>query len=227
MLLQQPSARPSHKQTSRSPGSDPVDTVECVEDRPPAELRGVLLRREFLPLAIKHTTESLEAAKSLYAAGFPSPAFVWAVRSAEIFFREALLFPLEYERTGDVAEAFAAARELFGSGKWERSLRRVRESYGLTGPDHDAVLESGEDAWDYWRREGVGVRGDVVHGRAEAEPERAEWAIAFVEQMRTWFALRVMTADAGPFAGVFIDIIEQARAIYERERERGSDALDD
>lgn len=198
-----------------------------MEDRLPAEVRGVLLRREFLPLAIKHTTESLETAKSLYAAGFSSPAFVWAVRSAEIFFREALLFPLEYERTGDVADAFAAARELFGSGKWERSLRRVRESYGLSGPDHDALLESGEEAWGYWRREGVGVRGDVVHGRAEVEPERAEWAIEFVEQMRTWFTLRVMTADDGPFAGLFIDIIEQARTIYERERERGSDELED
>lgn len=198
-----------------------------MEDRLPAEVRRVLLRREFLPLAIKHTTESLETAKSLYAAGFSSPAFVWAVRSAEIFFREALLFPLEYERTGDVAEAFAATRELFGSGKWERSLRRVRESYGLTGTDHDALLESGEEAWGYWRREGVAVRGDVVHGRAEAERERAEWAIAFVERMRTWLTLRVITADDGPFAGLFIDIIEQARAVYERERERGSAEIDD
>jgi hypothetical protein len=183
-----------------------------------------MLRRELLPLAIKHTTESLETAKSLYAAGFSSPAFVWAVRSAEIFFREALLFPLEYERTGDVAEAFAATRELFGSGKWERSLRRVRASYGLTGPDHDALLESGEDAWGYWRHIGVDVRGDAVHGRVEAEPERAEWAIAFVEQMRTWFTIRVMTAEEGPFAGLFIDMIEQVRAVYERERQ--SDGTD-
>jgi hypothetical protein len=92
----------------------------------------------------------------------------------------------------------------------------------LTGPEHEALRENGEDAWAYWRREGVGLRGEVVHGRAEAEPERADWAISFVERMRTWFTLRVMASSTGPFSGVLVDVFAEARAAYERERGSGA-----
>src|SRR5437870_11852357 len=105
-----------------------------------------------LPLAVKNTMASLNTARGLLQAGFASPAFVWAVRSAEIFFREALLFPLWYEETGDVGKSFDATRQFLESGKWERAIRRVREAYDLTGVDHEARMEDGGDAWVYWRR---------------------------------------------------------------------------
>jgi hypothetical protein len=88
---------------------------------------------------------------------------------------------------GDVKASFAKVRELFRAGKWTSAIRRVRETYGVEDSVHDALMESGEDAWVYWGRDGVGPRGEIVHGRGEVEDDATvEWAIAFVDRLREW-----------------------------------------
>jgi hypothetical protein len=192
-----------------------MDTSEPVV---PKVARSEILKRGFLPLAIEHTRKSLDTAQQLLDAGFPSAAFVWATRSAEIFMREALLFPLWYEETGDVRASFSEVRDFLGSGKWSRSIRRVREAYGLIGDEHDALTDSGEDAFVAWTRDFVRPRGEIVHGRAEADEVMAATAIAFAERMREWFTLRVISSEAGPFAGTLREVFEHARALYEAEQ---------
>lgn len=146
------------------------------------------------------------------------------MRSAEIFFRDGLLFALEYEKTGDVDAAAEAAKAVIGGGKWTRTVRTIREAYGLEEPEHDMLTESGEDAWIYWGREGVARRHDVVHGRSEVDDdETVEWAIAFVEQLRKSFTLRAIASDQGPFADVLRSVIEQAQEAYRRDREESGD----
>lgn len=202
-----------------------------IDDPIPQALRDDLLKRAFLPLAIRNTNQSLDTARKLLTDGFPSPAFVWAVRSAEIFLREALLFPIWFAETGDVEHSFREVRRSFGDGgRWNLSIRRVREAYGLEGDDHDALTDSGEDAFAAWTRDFVGPRGEIVHGRTEADDYMAETAIAFTDRMREWFTIRVVASDRGPFAGTLREIFEQARSLYEAERDRvdpeqpGSDA---
>lgn len=188
------------------------------------EERKAFLRDVCLPLAIRRSTESQELATALLAGGHRSPAFVWAVRAAEIFFRDGLLFALEYEKTGDVDAAAEAAKAVIGGGKWTRTVRTIREAYGLEEPEHDMVTEGGEDAWVCWGRDGVARRHDVVHGRDEIDDdETVEWAIAFVEQLRKSFTLRAIASDRGPFADVLRSVIEQAQEAYRREREESSD----
>ncbi len=192
----------------------------------PEEHRKELLNRGFLPLAVDHTRKSLQTAQALLDAGFPSAAFVWATRSAEIFIREALLFPLAFEETGDVRASFTEVRDLFGSGRWNLSIRRAREAYGLEGTEHEALTETGEDAFGAWTRDFVGPRGEIVHGRAEADTEMAATAIAFADRMREWFTIRIVTADTGPFAGALYQMFEQARTMYEQEQSRAREPDD-
>jgi HEPN domain-containing protein len=191
-----------------------VDTSKPV----PKAFRSEILKRGFLPLAIEHTRKSLDTAQQLLDAGFPSAAFVWATRSAEVFMREALLFPLWYEETGDVRASFSEVRDFLGSGRWSRSIRRVREAYGLIGEAHNALTDSGEDAFVAWTRDFVRPRGEIVHGRAEADEAMATKAIAFAERMREWFTLRVISSEAGPLAGTLREVFEHARALYETEQ---------
>jgi len=181
-----------------------------------AELRRQVIRTVFLPMAVERTRRSLDTAKALHSAGFLSPAFVWAVRSGEIFFCEGLLFPIEYEASGDVEDAFRRVRDAFRGGKWGAAEKRIRAAYGLTDEDHLAETTSGEDALVYWGREGVGRRGEVVHGREEiTEPEFVEWAIGFVERMQQWWTLRAIASSDGPLGNTLRDIIENARGAYE------------
>jgi hypothetical protein len=199
-------------------------TLPPVGEIVPHEFRRDLLQMRFMPLAIEHTLRSLDTAKELHAAGFLSPAFVWAVRSGEIFFREALLFPIEFEATGDITASFAKVRHLFQGGRWAQAIKRVRTAYGLEGAEHDALIENGEAAWLYWSRHGVGPRGETVHGRCEIEDdETVEWAIAFVDRMREWFTLRVIMSEQGPFAGTLRELFERASEEYRREQSHGVD----
>ena len=207
----------------RARNLEPMDTSDPVV---PKAIRSEILKRGFLPLAIEHTRKSLDTAQQLLDAGFPSAAFVWATRSAEIFMREALLFPLWYEETGDVHASFAEVRDFLGSGRWSRSIRRVRETYGLIGEEDDALTDSGEDAFVAWTRDFVRPRGEIVHGRAEADEAMAVTAIAFAERMREWFTVRIVSSEVGPFAGVLREVFEHARAIYEAEQAQADESAD-
>jgi hypothetical protein len=151
---------------------------------------------------------------------------VWATRSVEVFMREALLFPLVFAETGDVRSSFAEVRDFLRSGKWNRSIRRVREAYGLVGDDHEAVTETGEDAFVAWTRDYVGPRGEIVHGRGESDDASAATAIAFADRMREWFTVRILSSAEGPFAGTLRRLFEQARTMYEEEQKQMRDTSD-
>jgi hypothetical protein len=177
---------------------------------PPEERRAVL-RDAVLPAAVRRSSECEATARSLLDAGFRSAAFVWAVRAAEIFFRDGLLLAIEYEASGDLDAAANAAQDVIGGGKWSRTVRTIRSAYGLNDARHDIQTEGGEDAWLYWGREGVKRRHDVVHGRDEiTDDSDVEWALAFVEQLRKTFTLRAIASEQGPFANVFREIYETA-----------------
>jgi hypothetical protein len=190
-----------------------------VGDPLPEPHRTHLLRQEFLPLAIANTLQSLETAQALLADGYPSPAFVWAVRSTEILFREAILFPIYFQRRGDVRWAFKKAREEFRTGpSWKRAFEFAREQHGV-GEDHDPPLtKDGRDAWKVWLEEGVGPRGEIVHGRSEADEGLAAAAIGFAERMREWVTLRLVVGDKGPFGGLMRELIDEFRAAYIAEQ---------
>ena len=168
------------------------------------------------PLAKKKSDDSLATARALAAAGFPSPAFVWAVRSAEIFMREAVLFPYFYEQTDDVPLAFRKAQQVFGNGsKWTKALAYVRDQFGLDLSD--ALTDDGRDAFAVWQTEGVMGRHSMAHGFAEATPEDAERAIAFVDRFIEYFSQRLVIADRGPLRGVLRSAFEEAKRLYDEE----------
>lgn len=52
---------------------------------------------QFLKVASQKAGDSLQVARELLEAGYPSPAFVWAVRAVEVFYKEFLLAPHFYE----------------------------------------------------------------------------------------------------------------------------------
>jgi hypothetical protein len=51
----------------------------------------------------------------------------------------------------------------------------------------------------------------------------AATAIRFADRMREWFTIRILTTDAGPFAGALYQMFEQARIMYEQEQSRARD----
>jgi HEPN domain-containing protein len=181
----------------------------------------------FWPQAKAKTDESLETARTLSAAGFHTPAFVWAVRSAEIFMRECLLFLHLYEEMGDIRRAFRRTQQIFGKGSdWNRALRFVQEEFDLDYSD--ALTSDDRDAFAVWQNEGVMGRHNMVHGLAEATPDMAAGVISFVGRFVEYFAQRLVVADRGPLRGVLRALLEEARRLYEEEssREDGSDQED-
>jgi hypothetical protein len=175
-----------------------------------SELRA--LQREFVKVGVRRAAESLDTARALLEAGFPSPALVWAERAAEIFIRDALLFPVEYGEQFDIRKAMKAASGVFGSGKWTRSVAKVRAAYGLGDPEHDALDPDGDDAWADWARFVIGYRGDVVHGRREATSEAAAELIGWVEHLHVWFMIQILVGDAGPGEGIVAELFERLSA---------------
>ena len=61
-------------------------------DRSPGRILDVLIQT-----AIRRARSSIDQAHELVDAGFPGPAYVWAVRSIEIFVKEVMLLPLFLE----------------------------------------------------------------------------------------------------------------------------------
>ena len=163
------------------------------------------------PLALSHAKNSLDSARRLNEAGFPTPAFVWAVRSAELFLRDCVLFCHFFEESGDVGKALKKARGIFGDGKWSAALRFAEEEFG---PFDEPLTADGEKAWVVWQRWLVSARGHMVHGRMEATPEQAQWAIDFADRFISWFSQRLVTSERGPIRGVLRTLFEQLRDEY-------------
>jgi hypothetical protein len=181
-----------------------------------------MLREVFLPITVERVAASLDAARSLLASGFPSPAFVWAVRSGEILFREMVLFPIHFEKDGVTSLALRKARQEFGGGDWKHAFDFARTHHGIGTTEDPPLTDEAEDAWVHWLRHGVGRRHEIVHGRDEADDDDAEWAIAFADRMRTWITIRLVAGSEGPFAGLFVEKIEEARRLYAQSLGVGS-----
>lgn len=130
---------------------------------------------DFLKTATRKTQDSLAVSRELLEVGYPSPALVWAVRAAEIFFKDFLLTPHFFEVHGDWAKAIKEARKLFGSGDWNKAIARVDQVYG---PLDKMIAEGGADALRVWTRDVVRLRGDVVHGRINVDSEIAREALS-------------------------------------------------
>lgn len=170
---------------------------------------------EFLKVASRKTGDSTQVARELLELGYPSPAFVWAVRAVEIFYKEFLLAPYFYE--GDWNRAVRKANKLFGSSNWDKAVAKVDEVFGPLGK---MVTELGNDALDVWIKQIVRTRGDIVHGRMNADFETAQLAVGYADQLITQLKLRVVVTQKHPFSEVFIGIIEKGRKIYDESQKR-------
>jgi hypothetical protein len=163
-----------------------------------------------LRTAIIRARASLTFARRLLAANFPGPAYVWAVRSIEIFVKELMLLPLFLEQTdGDWNTAWIRVRDTFGAGKWNRTVRVIEESYGPLDP---MLTETGEEVWSLWKSVIVRYRGDIVHGMADPPADEAEQVVAWADQLITQLTLRLIVAGKHPLHDLFVNAIDAARA---------------
>lgn len=171
---------------------------------------GELPGQEIVKLLVEKANErarlSLAAAKSLREQGFPSAAYVWAVRSVEIFTKEFLLAPLHLTEVGAWSGALEKASKLFGSSNWDKAYARLEE---FVGPIDKMLTDTDEDAWKYWRKSAVRVRGDIVHGKDEASDEDAELVIAYAEQLLLQLTLRMIVSKKHPIRDMFLGILEE------------------
>jgi hypothetical protein len=182
--------------------------------------------------AIRRSRDSVAEGRRLLDAGFPGPAYVWAVRSIEVFIKEVMLLPVfleEIEGEPDAfdrvwAEAWKRVGECFRNDRWDAALRKVQEAYGTLDPL--PLTDGGDDVWSVWKSSIVRRRGDTVHGRsAEAgdpSPPEAELVVEWAEQMMTQLTLR-LTLTSHPLHDLFVAMFERARQAYQDEQAAGTD----
>jgi len=171
-----------------------------------------------LQLAIRMSRDSTDEARRLLSAGFPGPAYVWAVRSVEIFVKEVMLRPAfieEIEGTPDEFDkvwklADRKVRSLFKGGKWDQALNKVESSFGPLDPLPPTT--DGEDVWKVWKSKVVSQRGDVVHGAA-ADPsvDQAALVVEWADQMRTQLTLRLIASTTHPLHDLFVAFFDMAK----------------
>jgi hypothetical protein len=180
--------------------------------------------------AIRRSRYSAAEARRLLEAGFPAPAYVWSVRSLEIFVKNVMLLPVfleeiegehdEFDRVW--VEAWKRIEDLFGNGRWDVALRKVQETYGPLDP---MLTEDGKDVWSVWKSRIVPRRGNTVHGRVteEGDPSvpEAEVAVQWSEQMVDQLTLRLVVTTH-PLHDLFFAAIEKARQAYQDEQTSGA-----
>ena len=168
-----------------------------------------------IKISIRRAHNSADTAKKLLGAQLPGPAYVWAVRSIEIFVKEVMLLPVYLESSdGDWQNSWTKVRQLFDSGKWDRALREVENTYGRLTP---MLTEDGKDVWQVWKSVVVGYRGDIVHGRAEPSQEDARVVVAWVEQMMLQLTMRLIADTTHPMHDLFVAGLDAARSQMEQE----------
>jgi hypothetical protein len=120
-------------------------------DRSPGRVFDVILKN-----AVSRARASAEEGQALLEGGYPGPAYVWAVRSIEIFVKEVMLLPLFLEEIPDGewdevwADAWKRIDDTFGSGggRWNLAIRMIDEAYGPLDPMYS---EDGGDVWQVWK----------------------------------------------------------------------------
>jgi hypothetical protein len=180
--------------------------------------------------AIRRSRDSAAEARRLLASEFPGPAYVWAVRSIEIFIKEVMLLPVFLEEIEGEPDDFdrvwtdswKQVRECFRNDRWDAALCKVQDAYGALDPL--PLTDDGEDVWSVWKSRIVRRRGDTVHGRPTDEgdptPPEAELVVEWAEQMMTQLTLR-LTLTTHPLHDLFAATFERARQAYQDEQGHG------
>lgn len=179
--------------------------------------------RQELADASKRAEASLSCARGLLTAGFPSASLVWAVRSVEIFYKEFVLADLfmqgESQMTWD--RAVRKASNLFESLKWDKAIRRIDKEFGPLDP---MVTKDGKDLLLVWQREIVPDRHNIAHGRKEASPAHAAFALELGEQLILQVKLRLIVEGKHSFSETFKEIYEELfEAYHGRPQPKGED----
>jgi hypothetical protein len=175
-------------------------------------------------VAIRRSRDSAAEARRLLDAGFPSPAYVWAVRSIEIFVKEVMLLPLflieidgnpdEFDRVW--VEAWKRITNSFGSGRWDGALRKVEKAFGPLAPMR---TDDDKDVWSEWRSKVVPRRANTVHGRPTeiGDPSFAEAAqvVLWADQMMDQLTLRLIATGTHPLHDLFVAAFDSAGDAYQ------------
>lgn len=176
------------------------------------------IARGFWAKGMEAVRESLDTAAQLRASGCPSAAYVWAVRSVEIFFRQCVALCSYYDDGADVEEAIRRAERFVGSGNWSRVWDLVNPLVQET-----PLTDADEDAWSHWKRYAVSTRGDIVHGRLDVDDQAAGWVIAYAERVVSWVTQRLAVSDRGPLRRLLLDLISALREVSGDESDFGGD----
>ena len=181
--------------------------------------------------SIRRSWDSAAEARRLLDAGFPGPAYVWSVRSIEVFVKEVMLLPVFLEEIEGEPDEFDSvwqqAREkvedTFESSKWNRALRKVQEAYGALDP---MLTEDDKDVWDVWKSTVVRRRGDTVHGRItdEGDPTlpEAERVVEWTERMMSQLTIRLAANTTHPLSDLLVAAFEKAGKAYKDEQATGT-----
>jgi hypothetical protein len=190
-------------------------------DKSPGKVFDVILKA-----AVLKSRVSIDQANRLLEDGFPGPAYVWAVRSVEIFVKEVMLLPLfleEVPEDKDWDKVWNRARKrverTFGSDNWEKAIAKVDEVYGPLDP---MLTTEGENVWDVWRTVVIRRRGDTVHGKPvaqEVDADEAMVVVGWAEQTMTQLTLRLIAARKHPLSDLFVVAMEQAREAMQAEHD--------
>ena len=164
--------------------------------------------------ASRRASQSADEAQRLLGVGSAGPAYVWAVRSLEIFVKETMLLPLLLERSNENAlddawpHVWAQLRDTFRSGKWDRALRLVGQAYGPLAP---MMTDSGEDVWSVWKNRVIPRRGDIAHGWVEAPSfEETALVLLWAKQLMDQLRLRLIAGGKHPLHDLFVAALEPA-----------------
>jgi hypothetical protein len=153
---------------------------------------------------------ALDEARRLNAAGFHGPAYVWAVRAAEVFMRDFVLAPGFMLEGLPWRKAWAKGSKILGPSNWSRAFAKADEWYG---PFDEPLTTDNRNAWKAWTTGAIIARGQVVHGHAIHPPtaDEAAGAIAFVDRLISWWTQRLITSDRHPAGQEFREAFDAAR----------------
>jgi len=184
-----------------------IDDWEQAAERPgmPVELI-----RRLTEGGRRRALAALEEARRLHDAEFHGPAYVWAVRAAEVFMRDFVLAP-RFMLEGDPwRKAWAKGSNVLGSSNWAKAFKSADRWYG---PFDEPLTTDDRNAWKAWTKGAIIARGHVVHGHAIHPPtsDEAAGAIAFVDRLISWWTQRLITSDRHPAGQEFRDALDAAR----------------
>jgi hypothetical protein len=153
---------------------------------------------------------ALEEARELTAGGFHGPAYVWAVRAAEVFMRDFVLAPHFMLEGLSWPKAWARGSKVLGASNWAKAFAGANEWYG---PFDEPLTTDNRNAWEAWTKGAIIFRGKVIHGEVIHSPaaDDVAQAIAFVDRLISWWTQRLITSDRHPAGQEFREALEAAR----------------